>query len=157
MKKNYLHLLVLALLLFAGPSLLRAGDKKAVAACNGHALVLKQDGSLWAFGANDFGQQGDGTTARLCLAPKLIMDGVAEASAGDSYSFVRRNDGSLWGWGANSGGQLGIGNHNRQLPPVRIAAQVGDFAAGVGVSLWITPAGELKITGDIDFFKNLKN
>ena len=77
------------------------------------------------------------------------MDGVDEACAGSNYSLVRRNDGSLWGWGENNGGQLGIGNLDDQLCPVRIAAKVGDFAAGGLVSLWITPAGELKITGNI--------
>ncbi len=77
------------------------------------------------------------------------MDGVDKACAGYGYSLVRRNDGSLWGWGENGVGQLGIGNRDDQLRPVRIAAKVGDFAAGAGVSLWITPAGELKITGNI--------
>ena len=82
------------------------------------------------------------------------MDGVDEACAGHNYSLVRRNDGSLWGWGFNINGELGIGVRNLQLSPVRIAAKVGDFAAGTNASLWITPAGELKITGTIDYFES---
>ncbi|CAK0771007.1 hypothetical protein CCP4SC76_5400003 [Gammaproteobacteria bacterium] len=32
-----------------------------IAAGESHSLALKQDGSLWAWGKNDFGQLGDGT------------------------------------------------------------------------------------------------
>ena len=58
--KKFLTCLFLSLLLLS-PSLLRAGDKKAVALGDNHALVLKTDGTLWAFGRNSYGQLGDGT------------------------------------------------------------------------------------------------
>ena len=32
-----------------------------VTASNGYAMGLKQDGSLWAWGSNQYGQLGDGT------------------------------------------------------------------------------------------------
>jgi len=33
-----------------------------IAAGGGHSLALKEDGTLWAWGANFYGQLGDGTT-----------------------------------------------------------------------------------------------
>ncbi|MGM9863582.1 MAG: RCC1 domain-containing protein, partial [Lepagella sp.] len=116
-----------------------------------HILAVMADGRLMAWGWNSVGQLGIGTIDKDCWynTPMKIMDGVDEACAGCLYSLVRRNDGSLWGWGCNDGGQLGIGNLNDQLRPVHIADKVGDFAAGYDTSLWITPAGELKITGQI--------
>ena len=71
------------------------------------------------------------------------MTGVRQVSAGSVHILA------VMACGVNSSGQLGIGNRDDQLRPVRIAAKVGDFAAGEGVSLWITPAGELEITGNI--------
>ena len=123
---------------------------RQVSADQAHILAVMADGRLMAWGENIWGQLGTGTTNRGWQnTPVKIMSGVAEACAGHDYSLVRRNDGSLWGCGSNSDGQLDIGNRNTQLRPVRIAAKVGDFVAGDGVSPWITPAGELKVTGRI--------
>jgi len=40
-----------------------------------HTLLLLPDGSLWAWGSNDFGQLGDGTTERR-REPVLVMESV---------------------------------------------------------------------------------
>lgn len=123
---------------------------RQVSAGYSHILAVMADGRLMAWGSNDVGQLGNGTTDwDWHNTPVKIMDGVDEACAGKDYSLVRRSDGSLWGWGINGFGELGIGNRDEQLRPVRIAAKVGDFVAGNEISLWITPAGELKVTGKI--------
>ena len=36
---------------------------QAIAEGHGHAMVLKTDGTVWAWGANGNGQLGDGTTS----------------------------------------------------------------------------------------------
>ena len=126
-------------------------DVRQVSVGQAHILAVMADGSLMAWGENIWGQLGTGTTNRGWQnTPVKIMDGVAEACAGHRHSLVRSNDGSLWGMGDNSDGQLGLGNRDYQLRPVRIADKVGAFAAGEGFSLWITPAGELKVTGYIE-------
>jgi alpha-tubulin suppressor-like RCC1 family protein len=62
--------------------------------------VLKNDGSLWASGYNNYGQLGDGTTN---TAPLPIMIGTnrdwAQIAAGDFSSFALKKNGTLWGWG----------------------------------------------------------
>ncbi|HLH54308.1 MAG TPA: hypothetical protein VKY92_11905 [Verrucomicrobiae bacterium] len=66
----------------------------------GHCLALKTDGSLWAWGQNDCGQLGDGTTNNAS-SPKMI--GSAKdwkaISAGVLSSYALKRDHSLWGWG----------------------------------------------------------
>lgn len=143
MKKNhYLHLLMLALLVFAAPSLLRAGDKKAVAAGYQFCLVLKQDGSLWAFGRNDDGQLGDGTT-QFRSEPVKVLDHVRQMSAGLFFSMALLEDGTLWTWGYNNNGQLGDGTNTSRLRPQKIMDGISDIAAGFAHALAVGNDGTL--------------
>ena len=44
------------------------------------AFAVKQDGTLWAWGANDRGQLGDGTAIDR-LSPVKVADGIADTNA----------------------------------------------------------------------------
>ena len=88
------------------PAFLRAGDKKAVAAGSFHALVLKQDGTLWSFGRNFSGALGVGGDVDSSPEPIKIMDDVVQISAQNETSMAVKADGSLWAWGQNDKGQL---------------------------------------------------
>ena len=90
-----------------------------VSAGGGHCSAIKTGGSLWAWGSNNCGQLGDGTTADRLL-PIKIMDNVAAVSCGGSYTLVIKTDGSLWAWGSNSSGQLGDGTTTDRLLPIKI-------------------------------------
>lgn len=76
-------------------------DVKSVAAGNEHALALKKDGSLWAWGANGSGQLGDGSLNNRSR-PIKVMDAVKNAFSGGSLSYALKKDGSLWAWGGYS-------------------------------------------------------
>jgi alpha-tubulin suppressor-like RCC1 family protein len=90
------------------------GAWSAVAAGSYTTLALKSDGTLWAWGLNDYGQLGRGNCD---VAPHPVprqVDhgrGWAALSAGYGTSFAVRADGTLWAWGNNSdfGGNLGLG------------------------------------------------
>ncbi len=67
------------------------------------AFVVKQDQSLWGWGASQYGQLGivhayDGKTSRY-LAPRKIMDRAVYATASE-IAFSLDPDGTLWVWGA---------------------------------------------------------
>ncbi|MCL1882339.1 MAG: hypothetical protein FWF81_01110 [Defluviitaleaceae bacterium] len=51
----------------------------AVSAGSRHPMVIRNDGSLWAWGANESGQLGDGTTIDR-NTPVRIMDNIILAS-----------------------------------------------------------------------------
>jgi alpha-tubulin suppressor-like RCC1 family protein len=88
----------------------------AIAAGGRHSLALLQDGSVWAWGANDAGQVGDGTTTdvvdpvRVIPPPAAGAPRVTAISAGEVSSFALYDDGSFRAWGDNGAGQLGLGN-----------------------------------------------
>ena len=71
-----------------------------IAAGTDHNLDLDEDGNLWAWGRNDFGQIGNGTTIDQ-PTPVQIMRGhkFKKISAGNGFSAAIDVDGYLYGWG----------------------------------------------------------
>jgi alpha-tubulin suppressor-like RCC1 family protein len=104
----------------------------AISTGNRHSLGLKADGTLWAWGANEYGQLGDGTTTNKSVPVQVGTDNHwLTIAAGDSHSLGTKTDGTLWAWGKNSdAGQLGDGSYIDQLTPI----QVGTDAKWVAVS-----------------------
>lgn len=107
-----------------------------------HFLVVKTDGSLWAWGPNPSGQIGDGTRVDRAAAVK-IGDGYKEVAAGDSHSLGLKTDGSVWAWGANAIGQLGDGSTTDRLVPVRIGDGYVAIAASANASFGLKADGSL--------------
>ena len=102
-----------------------ASGVKAVAGGWVHTMVVKQDGSLWATGANYFGQLGDGTTTDKKSFVKVMTSGVKAVSASERHTMVVKQDGSLWTTGYNEDGRLGDGswtekNHFVKVVPTTI-------------------------------------
>ncbi|MDD2319471.1 MAG: hypothetical protein PHO83_05395 [Geobacteraceae bacterium] len=80
-----------------------------IAAGGSHALALVDDGTIFAWGYNEFGQLGDGTITTSKLPVAVVMTGTATAiSAGLDHS-VAIIDGTVNAWGYNYYGQLGNG------------------------------------------------
>jgi alpha-tubulin suppressor-like RCC1 family protein len=86
-----------------------------------HALIIKYDGTVWAWGLNSNGQLGDGSTANSSIPIQLSsVSGVISTSTGTGHSMVLKNDGTVWGWGNNSNGQLGDGTTTLRFVPVPV-------------------------------------
>jgi len=62
------------------------------------SYAIKSDGTLWAWGNNDYGQLGDGTQIEKTI-PVQIMTNVSLIAGGDSFAIATKTDGSFWGWG----------------------------------------------------------
>jgi len=83
---------------------------KQVAAGVDFTVALRSNGEVWTWGANNYGQLGDGThTDRVTPARNLAGYGMTQVTAGGVYALARR-PGSVWAWGANHSRQLGNGS-----------------------------------------------
>jgi len=110
-----------------------------------HVMVLRNDGSLWAFGSNGEGQLGDGNSALWSGygseadrdEPVHIKDDVVAVSTGGGHTMAITRDGSLWGWGSNHFGQVGDGTQNNHSTPVRVKENVIAVSAGIGYTMAI--------------------
>jgi ELWxxDGT repeat protein len=88
-----------------------------VVANNSHAIGLKIDGSVWAWGRGFEGQLASiSTPVAIPLAGET--SGWAMLATGQSHSAALGHDGRLWCWGSNSHGQLGDGSLTRRIHPV---------------------------------------
>ncbi len=82
----------------------------AVAVGQNYTVALKADGSLWAWGQNNYGQLGDGTTVNKNIPMRIGVDTDWKViTAGEEHTVAIKNDGSLWAWGRNQFGTLGNG------------------------------------------------
>jgi len=102
---------------------------KMIAAHHGnplaHNLALLQDGSVWAWGRNFYGQLGDETLPDTNQPVQIkTISHVKAISAGGTHSLALKQDGILWGWGDNTDGQAG--NFLRT-----------DIVGKVGAVLWL--------------------
>lgn len=82
---------------------------------NGHSLVLTTDGMVFAWGRNDKGQLGDGSTTDryTAVAMNLAPLGgrvVQEVLAAREASYVLTTDGRMFACGSNEHGMLANGN-----------------------------------------------
>jgi alpha-tubulin suppressor-like RCC1 family protein len=84
----------------------------AVAAGGDNGLALLGDGVVEAWGANEFGQLGDGTLTQSDMPVAVSgLDGITAVAIGGA-SLALRDDGSVMAWGSNISGQLGDGTQS---------------------------------------------
>ncbi|MDQ8737988.1 fibronectin type III domain-containing protein [Paenibacillus sp. LHD-38] len=98
-----------------------------------HTLALKQDGTVWAWGNNVYGQLGDGSTTDGYTPVQVQgLESVVAITAGSEHSLALKSDGTVWAWGSNKFGQLGDGTTNDRLTPdqVKGLSSVVAIAAG---------------------------
>lgn len=94
-------------------------------AANGslHSMALKNDGTVWTWGENFYGQLGDGTFIEKLVPTQVTsLTNIVAIGTGERHSFAVKNDGSLWAWGWNGNGQLGVDYNfsSAELTPVRV-------------------------------------
>jgi alpha-tubulin suppressor-like RCC1 family protein len=120
-----------------------------------HTIALQDDGSVWTWGGNIYGQLGNGTTQdRHFPQQVLLLDNqVMEVNAGENFSIALKSDGTLWTWGANQSGQLGDGSTSNRWSPVNVnhISGVDMVEAGQAHVLAVTTHGSVLSWGKNDF------
>ena len=107
------------------------GDWQEISLTQEHALAIKNNGTLWAWGRNTWGQLGLGDTATRS-SPVQVGSGTTgpwlKISAGLNSSHGLKMDGTLWAWGRNNQGQLGIGTTASCSSPVQVQIGSSDWS-----------------------------
>lgn len=86
-----------------------------------HSVALKSNGTLWAWGGNQWGQLGDGTTTNKYSPVQIGTDNNwVSVAAGIYHTVALKSDGTLWAWGNNQYGQLGDGTTTNKYSPEQI-------------------------------------
>jgi len=90
-----------------------------------HAGVVKDDGTLWMWGRNEYGEVGNGAQGTPISSPIQIgaLTDWAKVACGEYFTVAIKTNGTIWSWGANAGyGQLGQGDVTVRSSPTQIGA-----------------------------------
>jgi len=117
----------------AGPS--QVSNWRSVSTFGNHALALRDDGTLWSWGWNYYGQIGNDKFLDVNLPTQIGTEkNWKEVSAGYWHSVAIKNDGTLWAWGNNWVGQLGDGTQSDKKAPVQIGSDSEWLSVSSGYS-----------------------
>jgi len=100
-----------------------------------HNVLVKSDGTVWAWGDNGYGQLGDGTITSSNLPAQVpgISDVLAvAAAAGGVHTLALKSDGTVWAWGSNQNGQCGNPETVDCYSPVQVQGISGVVAVSAG-------------------------
>ncbi len=142
------------------PNLIDTLDHVVKIAAGGfHAMALKGDGTLWAWGRGTEGQLGDGNSSQnspfpvQALFPPTIIDSIA---AGSLHSFAFLTNGDVYAWGNGDNGELGNGDIiDRTFPiPIPTLHNIKTLSGGESHSIGLHQNGTISVWGD-NFFGQL--
>jgi alpha-tubulin suppressor-like RCC1 family protein len=138
----------------------------AIATGAQHSLALLRDGTVMAWGDNEYGQLGIGTTygpdhcykpaePTQCSTTPVPVSGLSEVTAiaaGQNDSFALLKDGTVMAWGSNADGDLGIGDSGTAVPtPITGLSGVTAIAAGEDNGLALLRNGTVMSWGANEF------
>lgn len=94
---------------------------KLVVAGYAFALGLRDDGTVWSWGENTYGQLGDGTNLNHAI-PKQIegLKNIRSLSVSDGTAMAVDANGEVWMWGEGRLGQAGDGTTENHSLPVKV-------------------------------------
>src|SRR5207245_5070682 len=93
-----------------------------------HVLALALNGTAYAWGDNEFGQLGDGTTISRTAPVAVHMPAgvnLMTIGAGSYTSYAVDSTGSAWAWGDGDSGALGNGSSASSVLPLAVSMPAG--------------------------------
>jgi len=132
---------------------LSSNSVQMVSAGGSHTLMIRHGGTLWAWGAGQYGRLGDGDTSNHNVAVPTQIGTVSNwvyVAAGGLHSAAIDANGDLWTWGAAGQGQLGNGTTTDSGTPT-IVSEPGPWrsvSAGARHTVAIKQDGTLWAWGE---------
>lgn len=95
-------------------------DVVGIAAGFDHVVVLREDGTVWSWGANGDGQLGHSAGENNVMTPTQVpgLENIVQVAAGATLSLALTEDGEVYTWGENDRGQLGLGSSDGDAHPM---------------------------------------
>ena len=122
-------------------------DVKAVSLGGNHSSALLNNGDLYMWGRNTYGELTDACADTEAHLPTMVMSGVKDVQLGFDFSAALKEDGSLYTWGNNIYGQLGSGSYVSSSVPFKVRTGVKEFSAGDNSMASLTESGYLYTWG----------
>jgi len=121
---------------------------RRISASASFSLALREDGSAWAWGQNNLGQLGDGTSATARVFPAQVLTatgplmGIGAIASGAAHSLALGADGTVWTWGQNNFGQLGDGTTTDRRAAAQVVGLTDIVAIAAGSSFSLALRGD---------------
>ena len=127
-----------------------------------HVLALSKDGTVWAWGDNQFGQLGDGSFISKKYPVKVKnfsgngeLSDIVKIECGAFHSCAINKNGEVLMWGKNMKGQLGNGTYEDRNLPVFVKNEEGkghlkeivDISLGRNHTIALNKNGEIFVWG----------
>jgi len=98
-----------------------------------HAIAIRSNGTLWAWGLAQSGALGDGTIVNKSSPVQIgALTNWDTAQARYLGTLALKTDGTLWSWGSGAFGRLGDGTTVDKSSPVQIGALTSWTKIGYG-------------------------
>ncbi|XP_038658067.1 X-linked retinitis pigmentosa GTPase regulator isoform X2 [Scyliorhinus canicula] len=132
-------------------------DKAVSISCGDeHTAFITENGKLYIFGSNNWGQLGLGTKNTInkpTCVKALKSEKVKLVACGRNHTLVCTEQGTVYATGDNSEGQLGLGDTEERTTFQRIEfftnkQKIKRLAAGSNISAALTVDGNLFMWGD---------
>lgn len=134
---------------------LEGSDIKSIVAGDSHTCVLKNDGKVWCWGYNNYGQLGDGSTEPRYVPSEVrrLNEPIVAISAGAVHTCAIGQSGIAKCWGRNKNGELGDGTRIDRKYPVDVQADpnsLSNIVGGDGITCAIATTRAVKCWGKLE-------
>uniref|UniRef100_K3WGV0 BTB domain-containing protein n=1 Tax=Globisporangium ultimum (strain ATCC 200006 / CBS 805.95 / DAOM BR144) TaxID=431595 RepID=K3WGV0_GLOUD len=114
-----------------------------------HSVAVTEDGAVYTFGRNDYGQLGLGHTKNVAtptLVETLARVRIVQVACGCYHTLALSDDGKVYPFGRNNHGQLGLETTRDCLSPQLIPSLRNQFVRKVAAGFYHSVC----LTGDLD-------
>ena len=126
--KSFQGCLFVVLLVF-----IKETSAQSIATGDDHSFAICSDSTVIAWGKNQNGQLGNGTTTDSKTPKKVsFLSKIKAVAAGENHSVALKSDGTVWTWGDNVEGQLGNSTTKDSSIPSQIISLTNVIAIAAG-------------------------